>query len=713
MFFGKNKPSSRCLWQSIFFGLVLGIIILATNYFLGSLFERSSYILFQGYQFLFIIIILFFSMSFVMLLNLLNIASESLSEIKKNAKTNIFQILDSFGFCMAVYSPEDNGDKFIFKDFNSAAEKSEDISREKVIGRDIVEMFPGIEKFGLLDVMKRVYRTGCPELHDTSKYKDKRLSGYRKNYVFKTDDGDIITAYQNLSEEVKSAEMQIKLATAINQAAETVMMTDPSGIIEYVNPAFERITGFSSNEAVGKTPAILKSGKHNTEFYDRLWSTIKTGKTWEGHFINRKKDGKTYDELAVISPVKDTNDRITSYIAVKRDVTREITLQEQLTQAQRMEAAGRLAGGIAHDFNNIFTAILGYSDIALSILPPDHKASDSVNEIYNAVKRAASLTKQLLAFTRKQVMDISVISLSSIISGMENILRTLVGERSSIIFSYPEEPLIVMANEAQIHQIIMNLVLNAKDAVLNKHGEIDIALNHHVQKYTYDQFDFLAGVGRYAKISVKDNGAGMDETVKKHIFEPFFTTKPHDKGTGLGLSTVHGIVKQFNGFIDIESSLGCGTTFEIFLPLAKKSSSFAATDDKLKEEKKQVKFQKKHRKTLLLVEDEAAIRIFLAQVLTSNGYNVMVAENGQKAMKIIEENAEKIDFLLSDIVMPIIGGDKLAAYVMDQYPEIKITLMSGYADAYIPNDKNGMRLPYIEKPFSPPQLLDFLSKHFT
>jgi two-component system cell cycle sensor histidine kinase/response regulator CckA len=355
------------------------------------------------------------------------------------------------------------------------------------------------------------------------------------------------------------------LATAIEQAGEQIVITDLDGVIQYCNPAFERITGYSKEEAVGAHPSLLKSGKHNTDFYDELWTTITNGEVWTGHFLNKKKDGSLYEEDATISPIRGASGKITGFVAVKRDVTQTLELMRQLLQSQKLESIGRLAGGVAHDFNNLLTVINGYSDFLITSLDRTHPLWSSADEIRKAGERAASLTKQLLAFSRKQVIEPRPLDLNTTIRGSEQMLQRLIGE--DITLTARLDPFLgqVMADPEQIHQVILNLVINARDAMPSG-GRLDITTENVEVTSEEASIQPDAKMGRYVMMIVTDSGTGMDENTRQRIFEPFFTTKERDKGTGLGLATVYGVVRQNGGWISVSSEPRVGTSFKLCFP---------------------------------------------------------------------------------------------------------------------------------------------------
>lgn len=466
-----------------------------------------------------------------------------------------------------------------------------------------------------------------------------------------------------------AAEQDVRrLSAAVEQVAEAVVITDTSGTILYVNPAFERTTGYTAAEAKGQNPRILSSGRQTKDFYSGLWNTLLSGSSWSGHFINRRKNGGLYEEEATISPVRDSSGTVVNYVAVKRDITEELALREQLAQAQRMEAIGRLAGGVAHDFNNILTVIQGYGELLRASLANDPERSESMGEIIRAAERAAALTRQLLAFSRRQVLETRVLDLGAVVADIEKMLRRLIGEDVEVVVVRPATLGHVKADPGQIEQVLLNLAVNSRDAMPGG-GRLTVELaDVSLDAPMTTSHDSIPS-GQYVVVSVGDTGSGMDAETLSHIFEPFFTTKEKGKGTGLGLATVFGIVKQSGGYVDVASAPGAGTTFRVYLP---------RSDEKTTSGTHPSVGSRRATETVLIVEDEAAVRNLVRAVLERKGYAVLVAPDGAAALELVEKHAGVIDVLLTDVVMPGMSGCDLAVLVTARRPKVKVIFMSGY-----------------------------------
>jgi len=379
------------------------------------------------------------------------------------------------------------------------------------------------------------------------------------------------------------------------------------------------------------------------------------------------------------------------YETTIEDITERRRLEEQLRQSQKMDAVGRLAGGIAHDFNNLLTAIIGYSQIALGRLDAGDEVRKDIEEVERAGKRAATLTSQLLAFSRRQVIQPKVLNLNTAMAEMERMLRRLIGEDIELA-TIPDPALgSVKADAGQIEQIVMNLAVNARDAMPGG-GKLTMwTKNADLNGNNSGRCDVKPGP--YVVLAVADNGIGMEKETLSHMFEPFFTTKPRGQGTGLGLATVYGIVRQSGGHIDVESKAAGGTTFKVYLP---------RVDDHSEEVRAAVTGPAGGTETVLVIEDEEAVRHLACRILSAYGYKVLEAAGGAEALVVCEQNGSSIDIILTDIVMPKMNGFELADRIKLRHPDIKVLYMSGYADTAITRH-GGLEpgMSFIQKPFTP------------
>jgi two-component system, cell cycle sensor histidine kinase and response regulator CckA len=373
-----------------------------------------------------------------------------------------------------------------------------------------------------------------------------------------------ITALRELTERIQAQEQQARMSMAVEQADESIMITDTAAQILYVNPAFERVTGYTREEVIGRNSRILKSGQHDELFYRQLWESLSSGESWVGQFINKRKNGELFYEEAVISPVRDAGGEVINFVAVKRDVTRERDIEEQLRQSQKLESVGRLAGGVAHDFNNILAAMMIEINLLQMQTAKDAGTQVALTDLDNLARRAANLTKQLLMFSRRSPMQVCSLDLNQVLADLHKMLRRLLGEHITLDFSSETRLPPVAADRGMIEQVVVNLCVNARDAM--PHGGRLVVRTAAVD-ISAEQAEGRpeAKPGRFVCLSVADTGTGMSQAVLARVFEPFYTTKEVGKGTGLGLASVYGIVKQHGGWLEVESQEGQGSTFRVFL----------------------------------------------------------------------------------------------------------------------------------------------------
>jgi PAS domain S-box-containing protein len=489
-----------------------------------------------------------------------------------------------------------------------------------------------------------------------------------------------------------------KLSCAVEQSADTIFITNREGIIEYVNPAFEALSGYPKSEVIGQTPAILKSGQQAPALYRELWETIRSGDVYRGILVNRKKNGDLYYVDESISPIKDTGGNITHFVSNGRDLTERLRIEAQLSQAQKMDAVGRLAGGVAHDFNNLLTIITSYSELALDSVVPGSRTQSRIQEILAAARRAADLTRQLLAFSRKQPQALRVAEINPMVNGIVKTLHRLIGEDIELTFVPGEGLGRVRLDPVQIEQILMNLAANARDA-MPQGGHCTIAtLNVYLDEEYADRKRAVIPAGRYVVLTVSDTGTGIPEDQLSLVFEPFYTTKPSGKGTGLGLATVYGIVKQNHGFVWAYSEPKIGTIFKIYLPCVKEQVAVA-------EPPVASVTPARGSETVLLVEDEDALRKATAEFLSLRGYNVLEARNGLDALSVTKSHESPIQLAITDVVMPHMSGGQLAKELETLRPEMRVLFVSGYAGQTVLDHKViDLESNFLQKPFTLTQL---------
>ena len=615
-------------------------------------------------------------------------ASQPIVEKIRESENRFRELFEHMGSGVAVYEAVAGGSDFVFRDFNQAGEQMDRVHRADLLGKRVTAVFPGVREFGLLDVLKRVWRTGRPERHPVSLYKDQRLEAWRENYVYKLSSGELVALYQDVTQqkqaedalrasrarmralldasqaeiilfskdgvilevnraaqlrlapgvgkkaligshidgflpvqmatrrnavferittagelvhfeerlqgrwfdywfypvvgpdeqvsevamyapditERKSAESDLRtLDRAIEQSPVSVVITDPQGNIEYVNPKFTDITGYSFAEVIGKNPRVLKSGRTPPKEYWQLWKTITAGRVWRGEIQNRKKNGDLFWELASIAPVREADGSITHFVAVKEDITQRKLTEEQLRQSQKMQAVGQLTGGIAHDFNNLLAIIMGNLQLLQERIETNDRNRALLTDALWSTRRGAELTRRLLAFARCQSLNPDTISLNEVVTDMADLLRRTLGAAIEVRESLAGDLWQVFVDRGELERTLVNLAVNARDAMAGS-GTLSIETRNVVLDRSATRQFADVTPGDYVMLAVTDTGCGMLTETVAQIFEPFFTTKAVGEGSGLGLSMVYGFIKQSGGHISVHSEVGRGTTVELHLP---------------------------------------------------------------------------------------------------------------------------------------------------
>lgn len=505
-----------------------------------------------------------------------------------------------------------------------------------------------------------------------------------------------ITELKRAEEAVRASEERGR--AVIEAIPQQVWTARPDGALDYVNQRVLEYFACSPEEIIGQG---WQSKLHPDDLplcLERWSASLRTGEPYEIEFrLQRVRDGAYRWHLGRALPVRDASGRISKWFGTNTDITERRQLEEDLRQSQKMESVGRLAGGIAHDFNNILTAILGYADLLVRQLPPNHAFSRYAQEIKKSGDRAVGVTQQLLAFSRRQPAQTTLVDLNDLVIGMENLLHRLIGEDFALTLQLAPELGPVKADPRQIEQVLMNLVLNARDAMPDG-GQLTVETFARPVDEAMARAHETARPGPYAVLAVSDQGQGMDEATIVRIFEPFFTTKAPGKGTGLGLSIVYGIVTQHDGFIDVRSQPWHGTRFEVYLPLAAQDPLPTVAPHSPAE-------LLNGRETILLVEDEESVRSLAREMLTEAGYAVLEAGNGKEALTLVGAHRDPIHLLLTDVIMPYMGGPDLAAKLTEQNLDLPVLYMTGYANDSLRRIAATHSLMVLQKPFSQEQLL--------
>ena len=506
---------------------------------------------------------------------------------------------------------------------------------------------------------------------------------------------DLELRVQQRTQELTTANEELHRANEIRDALVqssplAIWALDYEGHVTFWNPAAERIFGYSEAEVIHRPPPVVPPDQQAeyTEWVDRFRSG---GSVFAAERVRRKKDGSRIDVIIWTAPLRDAQGRVTGTLVIDSDVTERKLLEEQFRQSQKLEAVGRLAGGVAHDFNNLLTVIIGYVEMLISEAGDQPNLVEYAQEVQQAATRAGSLTGQLLAFSRRQISQPKVIDLNEVVTQSLRMLRRVIGEDVEIAAHLDERLGKVKADPTHIHQLLMNLVVNARDAM--DKGVITVETANAQLDEQYAGRHIGVQPGAFAMLAVSDTGSGMTAEIKSRLFEPFFTTKEAGKGTGLGLSIVYGIVKQSGGEILVYSELGHGTTFKIYLPLTEMPAEMAASELQSP--------QLRGTETVLVCEDEIAIRKLVMSTLSKNGYRVLEADTPKRALEIVSEYRGPIDLLFTDIVMPHISGFELARDVVARRPETKVLYMSGYTDNRISGSwVFDPSTPFLQKPFT-------------
>jgi PAS domain S-box-containing protein len=499
----------------------------------------------------------------------------------------------------------------------------------------------------------------------------------------------------DISEQKRAEEEHRRLVAAVEYAADAIMVTDAEWVIQYVNPAFEKVTGYAKEEVLGRNPYILAADGENIRVYLGIEDKIRSGSPWKGRLKNKRKGGILIEQDTVVYPIRDPGGKIVNHVVVARDITREVQLEKQARTAQHMEAVGTLAGGIAHDFNNALTGIIGFADLLRMRLEKEPKLQGDVDEILKCAERASTLTRQLLAFARRQVIEPVSLGLNTVVRDLSRLMEKVSGEQIEVRTRLTEGIPPIFADRGQLEQVLLNLCLNSRDAMPGG-GEFLVSTDAVAWEGERVEDQAVMPAGQYVLLAVADNGSGMDDATRKRAFEPYFTTKAPGKGTGLGLSMVYGIVKQNGGFIFLDLRPEGGTTFRIYFP-----ASEAVSEEK--EEKKEASVRG-GAETILLAEDEEAIRNLAERSLRSYGYEVLVARDGAEAVALCEAHPE-IAIAVLDVVMPRMGGKEALDAMRRLRPDLTALFTSGYSTDRI--HESFVLLPGIEflpKPYGPASL---------
>ncbi len=506
-----------------------------------------------------------------------------------------------------------------------------------------------------------------------------------------------LSPQRQLDDAMRQSEDRFRRAFA--HAPIGLAVATPQGQFLQVNPAYAAITGYTETDLLAHDLLAIthpEDREIERQMLARLLAAEVPAFTLEQRYV--RKSGSTVWVRNSLSLVHDPQGRPERLVVLVQNITEQRRLEEQYRQSQKMEAIGRLAGGVAHDFNNLLTVITGYGQIVLERLPPTDPARELISEITKAGDRAAALTRQLLVFSRRQMITPRILDLNAVITDAGMMLRRLIGEDVELVYASDAGIWPVKADAGQIEQALMNLVVNARDA-LPHGGKITVETrNVHLDEH-FAQGRSDVQPGAYVLLAVSDNGTGMTPDVKAHLFEPFFTTKEPGKGTGLGLATVYGIVKQAGGHIDVYSEPGLGTTFKLYFPRCDEGRRASGKSQH------GLGLMPRGHETILLVEDEETVRALSRHILLDCGYQVLEAHQGEEAIRLASEHTGQIDLLVTDVVMPRLGGRAVADQLKQLHPQLKVLYLSGYTDdAVVRHGVLEQDVPFLQKPFTPAAL---------
>ncbi len=589
---------------------------------------------------------------------------------------------------------------------SSEFEKIFGYPREEIEGTNEWEKFiveDDLERMGEYHALRRNNPDAAPRNYEvrgvdkTGNHKDLLLTnsiipGTKKSVVSMLD----ITDRKRAEEELAL------LATVIEQAAEGITITDKTGIIQYTNPAFERISGYTRDEMIGQNHRILKNSTHNGGFPAEMRDILARGEVWSGHMINEKKDGTTYKVEVSVSPIRDKTGAIMHYVAIERDVTHEAELETQLLQAQKMEAIGTLAGGIAHDFNNILAAIMGYAEMALYDVPEGTQGRRNLEQVLKAGYRGKDLVKQIITFSRRSEQERRPMRVSPIAKETLKLLRASLPATIEIRQNIETQSGMVLADPTQIHQVLMNLCSNAAYAMREKGGVLEIRLSDVDISSDGAVSHLELDPGPYLKLTVNDTGHGMDRATIERIFDPFFTTKKPGEGTGMGLAVVHGIVKSCGGAIVVDSDPGKETTFEVFFPRIEgdslKEADFAAP-------------MATGNERILFVDDEEDLVDMAQQMLERLGYSVVAKTSSLEALEVFKAQPDQFALVITDQTMPHMTGADLAKELMRIRPDIPIILCTGFSEVISAEEAKTLGIrEFVMKPFATREIAE-ITRH--
>jgi len=586
--------------------------------------------------------------------------------------------------------------------WSPAAQRIKGYAEEEILGKDYTTFFLADDVAAEVParLIQRAAELGSVTIEDWRVRKDGSRFWASDTLTALYDDDQKVRGFAMVSRDLtEQRRSEVVLQSIVNTAIDGIITIDSNGRVQTFNRAAESIFGYEAVEVVGNNISMLMPEPYHSQHDDFVGAYLRTGVAkiiGIGREVRgRRKDGTTFPlELAVSQFSLDGSPCFTGLV---RDISARKRMETQLQQAQKMEAVGQLAAGVAHDFNNLLTVIAGYSELAYLTLPPEDKVRAMIGEVRRAAERATSLTGQLLAYSRQQVLEPKVFNLNSVLRETERMLRRLIGEDIALETRLDDELVAVRADPGQVDQIVMNMVVNARDA-MPQGGKLLIETSNVVVDEEFASAHPGLTPGDFVLLAITDTGCGMSADVRERVFEPFFTTKGVGRGSGLGLSVIDGIVRQTGGHVDVYSEVGVGSVFKVYLPVAgdaQPGKAAAAVVDGVGGSE-----------TILLVEDDAGVRSLAMFTLRHCGYDVLEAVDGADALDVLNSRDGDVDLLLTDVVMPGISGRKVAEAAKASYPAIKVLYMSGYTDdSVVRHGVLQAEIAFLQKPFTPGSLV--------
>lgn len=593
------------------------------------------------------------------------------------------ELFDTMTSGVAVYEVKNNGNKFIFKDFNKAAERITGLKRDQIVGKDAEKIFPGLKDAGLIGAFQQVWETGKTTHHPLSLYQDKRIDLWVENNIYKLQSGQVVAIFDDITDR-KRAEEAIRESEAtlssIFRAAPTGICMTQNRIIKKVNEQLCKMTGYSRDELLEQSGRILYPSKEEFQRVgEEKYTMIQESGTGTVETRWKRKDGSVIDVLLSSTPL-DPSDFSKGVTCTALDITERKRLEKQLLQAHKMDAIGTLAGGIAHDFNNILGAIFGYAELAQMNLSENNTIKEYIEQILAASDRAKGLVRQILAFSRQSKPEKIPVDIGIVVKEALKLLRATLPANIEIRKNVKTNQGSVMADQTQIHQIMMNLCTNALHAMEKNGGILEVFLAP-VELNTDEAAAYCdLKPGRYLKLTVMDSGHGMDSATLTRVFEPYFTTKELGVGAGMGLATVHGIVQDHGGAMKVNSEPGVGTSFYILLPYIELEAKETETIKQLPTGAEQV----------LFVDDEKVLVDIGEKMLKKLGYKVTGRTSPYEALEAFRANPYKFDLVITDMTMPSMSGENLAQKILKIRSDMPVIICTGFSNMITPKNATSM-----------------------